>query len=82
MTYANPQAGYAPVNGLEMYYEIHGAGRPLVVLHSAYMTIEAMGRVVAGLAEDRQVIAIELQGHGRTPSASSMPSSCSDCSAV
>ena len=57
---------YASVNGLEMYYEIHGTGRPLVVLHGAYMTIDAMGEIVASLAETRQVIAVELQGHGHT----------------
>jgi pimeloyl-ACP methyl ester carboxylesterase len=66
MTDADPQAGYAPVNGLEMYYEIHGSDRPLVVLHGAYMTIGTMGEVVPGLAETRRVIAVELQGHGRT----------------
>jgi pimeloyl-ACP methyl ester carboxylesterase len=66
MTDADPQAGYAPVNGLEMYYEIHGAGRPLVVLHGAYMTIGMMGEVMSGLAEARRIIALELQGHGRT----------------
>jgi pimeloyl-ACP methyl ester carboxylesterase len=58
--------GYAAVNGLEMYYEIHGTGRPLVLLHGAYMPIEAMGEVVPELARTRQVIAVELQGHGRT----------------
>src|SRR5918994_2974722 len=57
---------YAEVNGLNMYYEIHGTGQPLVVLHGAYMTIDAMGEVVPSLAESRQVIAVELQGHGRT----------------
>ena len=66
MTDADPQAGYAPVNGLEMYYEVHGTGQPLVVLHGAYMTIGTMGEVVPGLAEARRVIAVELQGHGRT----------------
>ncbi len=66
MTDANLQAGYAPVNGLEMYYEVHGTGRPLVVLHGAYMTIGMMGEVVPGLAEARRVIPVELQGHGRT----------------
>src|SRR5918998_853992 len=49
-----------------MYYEIHGTGEPLVVLHGAYMTIDSMGEIVPGLAKDRQVIAVELQGHGRT----------------
>jgi pimeloyl-ACP methyl ester carboxylesterase len=63
---ARGAGGYAPVNGLEMYYEIHGEGRPLVVLHGAYMTIDAMGEVLPALARTRQVIAAELQGHGRT----------------
>jgi pimeloyl-ACP methyl ester carboxylesterase len=57
---------YASVNGLEMYYEIHGTGQPLVLLHGAYMTIETIGEIVASLAETRQVIAVELQGHGHT----------------
>jgi pimeloyl-ACP methyl ester carboxylesterase len=57
---------YAEVNGVKMYYEIHGTGLPLVVLHGAFMTIGAMGAIVAALAEARQVIAVELQGHGRT----------------
>src|SRR5215212_8568516 len=66
MANTNPQSGYAPVNGLNIYYEIHGTGRPLVVLHGAYMTIETMGEIVPSLAETRQVIAVELQGHGHT----------------
>jgi pimeloyl-ACP methyl ester carboxylesterase len=57
---------YAEVNGVKMYYEIHGTGLPLVVLHGAFMTIGAMGAIVAALTEARQVIAVELQGHGRT----------------
>ncbi|MCE7982483.1 MAG: alpha/beta hydrolase [Caldilinea sp. CFX5] len=62
-------SGYADVNGLQMYYEIHGAahsGPPLVVLHGAYMTIHAMGKIVPLLAQSRQVIAAEMQGHGHT----------------
>jgi pimeloyl-ACP methyl ester carboxylesterase len=59
-------AGYAPVNGLEMYYEIHGAGEPLVVLPGAYMTVELLGGLVAALARSRRVIAVEFQGHGHT----------------
>ena len=58
--------GYVDVNDLHMYYEIHGTGEPLVVLHGAYMSIDAMGMMIAPLAETRQVIAVELQGHGRT----------------
>jgi pimeloyl-ACP methyl ester carboxylesterase len=57
---------YAEVNGLNMYYEVHGTGRPLLLLHGAYMTIDAMGEVLSRLAESRQVIAVELQAHGRT----------------
>jgi len=60
------KGNYAEVNGLEMYYEVHGAGRPLVVLHGAYMTIGTMGEIVPSLAETRQVVAVELQGHGHT----------------
>src|SRR5215203_2147 len=62
----DPKGSYAEVNGLNMYYEIHGTGEPLVVLHGAYMTIDAMGEIVPELAKTRQVIAVELQGHGRT----------------
>ena len=66
MTTTAPQTGYASVNGLEMYYEIHGTGEPMVVLHGAYMSIVSMGEIIPRLAETRQVIAVELQGHGRT----------------
>ena len=47
---------YAEVNGLRMYYEVHGSGRPLVLLHGAYMTVDAMGSILPGLAESRRVI--------------------------
>lgn len=60
------KTGYASVNGLDMYYEIHGTGEPLIILHGAYMSIGLMGDIVPRLAETRQVIAVELQGHGRT----------------
>ena len=52
MAAMSPQTGYAPVNGLEMYYEIHGADqadRPLVVLHGPYMTIDVIGEISASL---------------------------------
>jgi pimeloyl-ACP methyl ester carboxylesterase len=59
--------GYAPVNGLQMYYEVHGTGRPLVLLHGGLMTIDlSFGDLWPDLAASRQVIATELQGHGRT----------------
>jgi pimeloyl-ACP methyl ester carboxylesterase len=61
-----PETGYAHVNDLDMYYEIHGEGPPLILLHGAYMTIDLMGPLLPGLAETRRVIAVELQGHGRT----------------
>jgi pimeloyl-ACP methyl ester carboxylesterase len=57
---------YAEVNGLRMYYEVHGEGRPLVLLHGAYMTVDAMGSILLGLAESRRVIVPEMQGHGHT----------------
>ena len=66
MAATDPQCGYAAVGELRMYYEIHGSGSPLVLLHGAYMTIDMMGPLLAGLAETRQVIAVEQQGHGRT----------------
>jgi pimeloyl-ACP methyl ester carboxylesterase len=61
-----PASGYAPVNGVEVYYEIHGSGKPLVLLHGGFGSIEMFGPVLAGLAEKRQVIGVDLQGHGRT----------------
>ena len=57
---------YAPVNGLKMYYEIHGAGQPLVLLHGGVGAIEMFGEVLPLLAEGRRVIAVDLQAHGRT----------------
>jgi pimeloyl-ACP methyl ester carboxylesterase len=61
------ESGYASVNGLNMYYEIHGAGQPLVLLHGSLTTIDAsFGKVLPSLAKTRQVIAIEQQGHGHT----------------
>src|SRR5512134_2809885 len=61
------QTGYAPVNGLQMYYEIHGTGQPLVLLHGAFSAIgTSFGALVPELAKSRQVIGFELQAHGRT----------------
>src|SRR4051794_19613208 len=59
-------SGYAPAGDLQMYYEIHGSGRPLVLLHGAYMNVDAWGPLLPGLAERRQVFAFEARGHGRT----------------
>lgn len=59
--------GYAPINGLEMYYEVHGAGKPLVLLHGGGSTINTtFGKIIPLLAGNHQVIAVELQAHGRT----------------
>jgi pimeloyl-ACP methyl ester carboxylesterase len=60
-------SGYAPVNGLKMYYEIHGEGKPLLLLHGSYMTIPLnWDAIMPGLAKKHKVIAVEIQGHGRT----------------
>jgi pimeloyl-ACP methyl ester carboxylesterase len=61
-----PVAGRVSVNGMQMYYEVSGAGDPLVVLHGAYMNIPSMGAIIPKLAETHKVYAVELQGHGRT----------------
>lgn len=60
------RGGYAEVNGLELYYEIHGSGEPLVLLHGGGGAIEMFGGVLSLLAEGRRVIAVDLQAHGRT----------------
>lgn len=66
MTTTAPQTGYAPVNGLELYYEIHGTGDPLILLHGGLSAVEMFGDVLPMLAKSRQVIAVDLQAHGRT----------------
>jgi pimeloyl-ACP methyl ester carboxylesterase len=61
------QGSYAAVNGLDMYYEVHGTGQPLVLLHGAFSAIgTSFGNVLPSLAETRRVIAVEQQAHGRT----------------
>jgi pimeloyl-ACP methyl ester carboxylesterase len=57
---------YAPIGELDLYYEAHGSGRPTILLHGAYMTIEMLQPLLSGLARTRLVIAVEQQGHGRT----------------
>lgn len=62
-----PTTGYAPVNGLKMYYEIHGTGDPVVLLHGSFMTItNNWTGWIDELSKTRKVIAVEMQGHGRT----------------
>ncbi|HTD49089.1 MAG TPA: alpha/beta hydrolase [Acidimicrobiia bacterium] len=60
------EIGYARVNGLDMYYETHGTGTPLLILPGAFMTIELWGDLVPALAKHHRVIAVEFQGHGHT----------------
>jgi pimeloyl-ACP methyl ester carboxylesterase len=57
---------YAPIGELNLYYEIHGEGRSVVLLHGAYMTADSFGPFLPGLAERYQVIVPEMQAHGRT----------------
>ncbi len=61
-----PKTGYAPVNGLKMYYEIHGTGEPLIVLHGGLESTEIFDQMLPSLSSTRQVIAVDLQAHGRT----------------
>jgi pimeloyl-ACP methyl ester carboxylesterase len=61
-------SGYAPVNGVKVYYEVYGKGKPIVLLHGAFYTIEMnWGQLIPELSKTRKVIAIEFQGHGHTP---------------
>src|SRR5712671_2649598 len=62
----NPAGKYAPVNGINLYYEIHGTGEPLILLHGGFGAIEMFGDNLTALAAGRQVIGVDLQGHGRT----------------
>jgi pimeloyl-ACP methyl ester carboxylesterase len=59
-------SGHADVNGIRLYHEIYGQGEPLVLLHGGLMTIGEMSALIEPLAKTRKVIAVELQGHGRT----------------
>ena len=60
------QGSYASVNGLEMYYEVHGEGEPLILIHGGLGGVAEFGQLPSLLSETRQVIAVELQAHGRT----------------
>ena len=59
-------SGYAATNGVDLYYEIHGEGDPLVLIHGGLTTIGEMETWLPPLAATRQVIAVEMQGHGHT----------------
>ena len=60
------QGKYANVNGLKMYYEIHGKGQPLILLHGGLGGIGMFAPILPALAENRQVVGVELQGHQHT----------------
>src|SRR5687767_1326037 len=61
------ESGYADVNGLKMYYEVYGKGKPIVLLHGSYMNIPLnWSHIIPLFAKDRKVIVTEMQGHGRT----------------
>ncbi len=62
------ESGYAPVNGIKVYYEVYGQGKPLVLLHGAFYTIDMnWGELIPELSKTRKIIAIEFQGHGHSP---------------
>jgi len=61
------QSGYAPVNGIEVYYEVYGTGQPLILIHGGGSTIPSnWGTILPMLCSNRKVVAMELQAHGRT----------------
>lgn len=63
---SNGRGHYADVNGIKLYYETQGTGRPLILLHGGLGAIEMFGPNLPVLAKGRQLIAVDLQGHGRT----------------
>ncbi|RFM26966.1 alpha/beta hydrolase [Deminuibacter soli] len=79
-------SGYAPINGLKMYYETYGEGSPIVLLHGSFMNIQAnFGEIIPALSKTHKVIALELQGHGRTADISrplSFPALAGDVAAL
>lgn len=67
MIAANAQGKYAKVNGINMYYEVHGEGKPLVLIHGGGSTLHTtFGRIIPLLAKTHKVIGVELQAHGHT----------------
>jgi len=64
--HSQDEKGYVSVNGLNIYYEMHGEGEPLILLHGAFGNAEGWAQIVPALKESRRVIAVEMEGHGRT----------------
>jgi pimeloyl-ACP methyl ester carboxylesterase len=60
------KSGYAPVNGVEVFYQVYGKGDPIVLLHGGFGAIEMFGPMIGALAENHTVIGMDLQAHGRT----------------
>lgn len=67
------QGTYATVNGVQLYHEVHGTGRPLILLHGGLMSGEGFAPILPLLTERHQVILVDLQGHGRTPDVPGRP---------
>ena len=61
-----PSSEYADINGLHLYYEVHGEGQPIILLHGGVSASEVFGQVLPELAKTRKVLAVHLQGHGHT----------------
>src|SRR5260370_16124803 len=59
-------SGYAPVDGLNMYFEIHGHGQPLILIHGGLGSGDMFSAIIPELSKDREVITVDLQAHGRT----------------
>src|SRR5689334_9226440 len=66
-TLSPTRSGRAPVNGVDYYYEVYGHGEPLLLLHGGLGSIEMFAPLLPQLADHHEVIAVDLQGHGRTP---------------
>lgn len=62
----NPAGKYAAVNGIHLYYEMHGTGKPLIMLHGGFGTSDMFTALAPALAQNHQVIGVDLYGHGRT----------------
>ena len=63
------RSGLATVNGIQLWYETHGSGKPLVMLHGGFGSVEMFAPNIGALAKDRQVVGVDLQTHGRAPAA-------------